>query len=280
MILLVRRRTLLILTLSTVAFALAMSVLGYIFVHAAGDLSIAERKALAERILLAGIVGSSLVLAGLGIAVYETVSLNVLLKRLSDMHRLSGDQLHLALRRFGSVGDQLSSLYQNINALSDRKSRRIAAMNSLLATILQRSDRKMVIVNAAGQVYRATTGALEHLDLSASDVADQPIDSIIEGETFSETAAALSRSAESSAIEGADGTVAIVRAMGNEGLVAYYVYLLGNDAKEELKRNPPAKPSAEANTDSEADGTSERAPYGESRRAVRSFLNFISRTRR
>lgn len=235
MVLLVRRRTVIILVSVTVVFALAMSVLGYISVNAAGELSPAERKVLAERILIAGIVGSAIVLAGLAVAFYETVSLNTLLKRLSEMYYLSGDQLRLALRRFGSVGDELWSLYENINALSDRKSRRIVAMNSLLAEVVARSDQKMLIVNAAGVVYKVTEAALKHLTLSSSEVLEQPIDSIIKGATFAETTAALARNAHNYAIEGENETVAVVPVLGDQGLAAYYLYLFGADAKKELK---------------------------------------------
>lgn len=279
MILLVRRRTLLILIFATIAFALAMSVLGYLSVEAAGELDASERKALAERILFAGIVGSSIVLAGLGAAAYDTVGLNSLLRRLSDMHRMSGDQLHLALRRFGSVGDQLGSLYDNINSLSDRKSRRIAAMNSLLTTVLAHSRKKMLIVNAAGDVYQATTKALEHLSRSSSEVVEKPIDSLIAGRTFSETAAALSRRAGTYAIEGAEETVAVIRVMGDQGLAAYYVYLLGNDAKEELKQNPPAKPMAAEDTGTETENEAADPRREERRGAIRSFLKHVSRRR-
>jgi signal transduction histidine kinase len=277
MILIVRRRTLLILIFSTVAFALAMSVLAYISVDAAGELSEAESKALAERILFVGIVGSSIVLAGLAAAAYDTIGLNSVLKRLSDMHRMSGDQLHLALRRFGSVGDQLAGLYDNINSLSDRKSTRIANMNSLLVTILARSDRNMLVVNAAGEVYQATAGALEYLELSSSDVIGQPIESIIQGETFSNTVAALSRSTGSATVEGPDESVAVIRVKGEEGLAAYYVYLLGNDAKEELKQNPPAKSAAEATAQAESEDSPQGTRDGESRKSVRSFLDFLSK---
>ena len=282
MILLIRRRTLLILILATVTFALAMSVLGYLLIGGAGDLDSAETKVLAERLLFTGIVGSSLVLVGLGIAVYRTVALNALLGRLSDMHRLSGDQLYLALRRFGSVGDQLSSLYRNINALSDRKSRRIASMNALLVAILSQSDRRIVIVNAAGQVYRATAGALEYLDISASEATEQPIDSIIEGEVFAKTAAAFSRNKGYSTLQGPDENVAVVRVMGDSSLVAYYLYLLGRDAKEELKRNPPAEASSEDGTDGKAaeGGPSAKPNGGDSRKALRSFRDFMSRRRK
>ncbi len=279
MILLVRRRTLMILIFAAVAFALAMSVLGYLAVDANGELSASERKALAERILFVGIVGSSIVLAGLGAAAYDTVGLNSLLRRLSDMHRMSGDQLHLALRRFGSVGDQLGHLYDNINALSDRKSRRIAAMNSLLTTILAHSEKRMLIVNAAGDVYKATTQALEHLERPAPDVVEKPIDSIIEEEAFSQTAAALARRAGTYAIDGADETVAVIRVMGDQGLAAYYVYLFGNDAKDELRRSRLPKPSGD-DTGTEAQDESTDPRSVERQSAIKSFLKHVSRRRR
>ena len=240
MVLLVRRRTLFILVLATVALVLATSVLAYVSIDAAGELSPAERKILAERILFAGIVGSAIVLIGLVAVIYDTVSLNTLLKRLSQMYGLSGDQLRLALRRFGSVGDELWSLYENINALSERKSRRIVAMNSLLTEIVERSDQKMLIVNAAGEVYKVTEAALEHLELSSSKVVEQPVESIITGATFLETTAALARNADSFSIEGEHETVAVVPVSGDQGLAAYYLYLLGADAKKELKREPSA----------------------------------------
>ncbi|MFP4642784.1 MAG: hypothetical protein ACLFM0_00360 [Spirochaetales bacterium] len=235
MVLLVRRRTLIVLVVGTVVFALAMSVAGYISVNAAGGLDAMERKVLGERVLLAGIVGSLLVFAGLGAALYDTVSLNTLLKRLSGMYALTGAQLQLALRRFGSVGDELWNLYENINALSERKSRRIVAMNSLLTAILARTDRRLLVVNAAGVVYKATEAALEYLGATSSEVEEQPVDSIVSGEAFAETSAAISRGAHSYTITADSETVAVIPVAGDRGLAAYYLYLLGEEAKTPLE---------------------------------------------
>ena len=151
------------------------------------------------------------------------------------MYQLNGDQLQLALRRFGSVGDELWNLYENINALSERKSRRIVAMNSLLTAIVARSDQKMLIVNAAGAVYKVTAAALEHLSVSSSEVLEQPVESIVTAASFAETTAALSREARNYAIKGDNETVAVIPVAGDQGLAAYYLYLFGDDAKKELK---------------------------------------------
>ena len=244
MILLLRRRTITILVLVALIFALGMSVFAYFSVQSSAGLPPPERKVLAERVLLAGIIGALIVLASLVVAAYDAVNLNSVFKRLAGMHRMSGDQLHSVLRGLGAVGDQISTLYDNINSLSSRKSTRIAAMNSLLVAVLARTDKNMLIVNAAGKIYRATPAALEHLELTSADVTDKPIDTIIDTETFSETAAAMTRSVGPHTIDSGRDAVVVIPVMNNQGLAAYYVYLLGGDARDELKRNPQDRSSA------------------------------------
>lgn len=285
MILLLRRRTITVLVLIAVVLALGMSVLAYLSLQSAGELSPLERKVLSERILLAGIIGALIVLASVLLAAYDAINLNSVFKRLSGMHRMSGDQLQMMLRSLGSVGDQISDLYDNLNDLSARKSTLIAALNSLLSAVLARTDKNMLIVNAAGRIYRATPAALEYLELSSADVTDKPIDDVIDTEEFAETAAAAARSAGAHVIEGGRDAVVVIPVMNNRGLAAYYLYIFGRDATQELKqgqqqRTTPKNGAAEHEHEAgESSPASDQRHGGDSANAIQSFLKYILRKR-
>ena len=285
MILLLRRRTITVLVLIAVVLALGMSVLAYLSLQTAGELSPLERKVLSERILLLGIVGALIVLASLALAAYDAVNLNSVFKRLSGMHHMSGDQLQMMLRSLGSVGDQISDLYDNLNDLSARKSTLIAALNSLLSAVLARTDKNMLIVNAAGKIYRATPAAMEYLELSSANVTDKPIDDVIDTEQFAETAAAATRSVGAHAIEGGRDAVVVIPVMNNQGLAAYYLYLFGRDATDELKqkqqqRTVPRNGAAEHEHEAgESSPAPEQRHGGESPNAIQTLLNYVLRKR-
>lgn len=254
MILLVRRRTITILVFSALAFSLGMGVLTYLTIQTFRELSAAEQKIVAEQVLLVAIVGTIVVCAGLLLVVHEAVNLSRVFKRLAGMHRMSGDQIHSELRALGVVGEQIGNLYTSINSLSARKSTRIAAMDSLLSTVLSRTDENMLIVNAAGKVYRATSTALEHLEASRADVVDHSIDDFVEAEPFSETAAAVARRKGSHVIGEGREAIVVLPVTNDQGLIAYYVYLLGADARDELKRNPRERPTPQARQRKQSNG--------------------------
>ncbi|TVR57507.1 MAG: hypothetical protein EA426_12035 [Spirochaetaceae bacterium] len=238
MILLVRRHRITLLVLVALGFALGMSLFAYLSLRGFDGLSELEQKALAERILLVGIVGTLAVFGVLSIVLYDAVKLNAVFKRLAGMHRMSVDQIQMELRGLGTVGEQIGRLYSSINSLSARKSTRISGLNALLTTVVRRSEANMIVVNAGGKVYQATPAALAQFELSHAEIAERPVDELIELERFTETAAAVSRGKGSHRIGENRDPVVVLPVTNDQGLVAYYVYLLGDDAREELKRNP------------------------------------------
>ncbi len=255
MILLVRRRTITILVLAAIAFSFGMSVLAFLVLQTFGELTPAEQKVVAERVLLVGVVGTILVCAGLLLVVRDAVNLSAVFKRLAGMHRMSGDQIHAELRGLGVVGDQIGTLYTSINSLSARKSTRIAALDALLNTVLNRTDANLLIVNAAGTVYRATPAALRHLDASSGEVVDHSIDDFVDAERFSETSATVARRRGSHMIGEGRTAMVVLPVTNDQGLIAYYVYLLGEDARDELKRNPPKRQPARSGHPAQPGGT-------------------------
>ena len=244
MILLVRRHKITGLILFALLFALGMSVFTYLLLQGFSELSELKQKELAEKIFLAGVIGTLVLTGGLVVVVHDSVNLGAVFRRLSAMHRMGGDQIQIELRRLGMVGEQIGSLYRSINELSTRKTTRISGMNSLLTLILRRTDANMLVVNAGGKVYQATPAALKSLELTQSEITDIPVDTLIEQELFSETAAEISRKRGPYRIGEDRNSIVVLPVINDQGLVAYYVYLLGNDAREELKQNPlePRKP--------------------------------------
>ncbi len=287
MILLVRRHKITLLVVVAAGFALGMSVFAYLSLRGFGGLSELEQKALAERILFVGIVGTLVVIGVLSTVLYDAVNLNAVFKRLAGMHRMSGDQIQMELRGLGSVGEQIGSLYSSINSLSARKSTRISGLNALLVTILRRTDANLIVVNAGGKVYQATPAALKLFELSQSEIAELPVDDLVDAESFAETAAAVSRGKGSHRIGADRDSIVVIPVTNDQGLVAYYVYLLGDDAREELKRNPieprdsekkqSAEPKKKDNSKKPADTPGEEKRRGRRPNAVSTLFARLSR---
>lgn len=285
MILLVRRHKIAGLILFALLFALGMSTFSYLSLQGYGDLSELKQKELAERVFLVGIVGTLVLIGGLLAVVRDSVNLGSVFKRLSAMHRMGGDQIQIELRRLGMVGEQIGSLYQSINELSARKTTRLSGMNALLNLIVGRADANMLIVNAGGRIYQATPAALKTFELTQSEIRDLPVDKLIEKELFTETAAGISRKGGPYRIGEDRDSIVVLPVINDQGLVAYYVYLLGNDARDELKRNPlePRKPREREDDRSEPNGNEADRDTGDNamRRARRSNVvtGLLSRLR-
>ena len=240
MLLLIRRRTITLLAVVSITISLGMGAVGYLAILHATDLDAGGFKLLAERLLFGGILATVLMLGTALYVAVETINLNAVFRRMAEMHRMGAAQMTASLRRLGEVGTHIRTLYDNINFLSARKSTRIVAMNGLVTTILSRSPRRILVVNAAGAVYRSSPAALKHLDRPAAEVAGKHIDTLVDAEVFSVMSARVAGTVGLHVAAEGEDPVVVLPVTNDRGQVAYYVYLLGDDAREELEQRRAA----------------------------------------
>lgn len=262
MTLLVRRRTVVVLVLVTVLAVLVTGIIAYLAVMKTTLLDAREIKILAERVLLTAFVTTTLVIVAIGLVLREVVFINNVLGRLIDMNRAGGTHTEVALNRLGEVGHQIALLQQQISTLSAHKSTRISAMNGLLNAITVRSTQKMLVVNAAGLIYRTTPSVPAMLDKSTAEVTGKHIDTVIESETFTGTVAAIEKSGKVHFFEERKKPVAVVPIQNDQDLVAYYLYYFSDDAESERKRIQERQEAREQGTGEQEPVTPETLKTG------------------
>jgi PAS domain-containing protein len=235
MTLMIRRGSLLVLLAIATVAAIGPSIVGFAVVRAAVGLSSDEAKTAAERVLFVGIVAATVVGVTLFGMLARLHQLSVTLTRLADLNRVGGHEFVPTLRRLGEVGESILQLYEQTIDLSERKTMRISAMDSLLSVLVARSPRSILIVDPAGKIVRATPAALQFLDTSTANVVGAEIDGVISGVNFARVRAAIGRSPDPWAAEDPPFPVAVQAALNNEGEPGYYVCFLGQDARAIVK---------------------------------------------
>lgn len=253
MTLMIRRNSLLVLLLIATVAAIGPSVVGFVVVRDAVGLSAGEAKTAAEGVLFVGIAATTAVGVTLIGMLARLHQLSVTLTRLADLNRLGGHEFAPTLRRLGEVGESILQLYEQTIDLSERKTIRISAMDSLLSILVARSPGSILVVDPAGKIVRATPTALQFLDASTSDVVGAEVDDVVSGVAFARVRAAVGHSPDPWPAEDPPFPVVVQAALNNEGEPGYYVYYLGQDAraivkaltrteKEDLPTRRPAPP--------------------------------------
>lgn len=231
MTLLIRRNSLILLVLLAMAAAIVPAALGFELLRDAVELSPSEAKASAERLLLVGIVATSVLVGALVVTMAGVYRLTTALSRIADLHRVGGYDVEPALERLGDVGESISRMYGQLAELSARKSTRIAAMNSLLNVIMARSTQKLLVVDPRGTVFRTTPAALEFLDRTAGTVLGQPVNSVVPEVDIARARAAIGRTGAAWTAESTSYPVAVQPVLNDRGDIGYFVYYLGSEAR-------------------------------------------------
>jgi hypothetical protein len=238
MTLLIRRWALVLILLLSIVVALVPAAVGYGLLRNAVDLSSAEAKVGAERLLFVAIVAASGLVATLIVALLNVFHMSTALARIADLHRVGGYAVEPALARLGDVGESITQMYAQLTEISERKSTRIAAMNALLNVILARNSVRLLVVDPRGEVFRATPAALKHLNMAVAEVLGEPVDTVIPDVEFSRIRAAIGRTGEPWAAEESSASVSVQPVLNDRGEVGYYVFYLGSDARLVVRSDP------------------------------------------
>ncbi len=238
MMLLIRRKTLVMLILLSTVAVLTLAAVGYVTLREAVALSAGEAKILSERVLFAGLVAAAILFVTVVVILVKVFQLSTSLSRIADLHRIGGYDIEPALDRLGDVGDNITRIYGHLTELSARKSMRIAAMNSLLNVIMARSSQRLLVVDPRGDVVRATPPALEFLDKTAGEVLGKQADECVPDVEFTTARAAIRRSGEPWMAEQSSFPVAVQPVENEEGENAYFVYYLGPEARNVAHTDP------------------------------------------
>lgn len=178
---LVKRRTLIIMTSFFVLSVLAVSFGGWYLAMQSGSMDAARVKFLAEQLFFAGLV-LALALGAYGI-VLTVSSLRFIraLDRLVRMSRSDSFSPDSSLRTLGPVGERLADILYEMNRLGEKKSLKIAALHSLADRLVGDLDKRIVVCSAAGTVLYASRGLLTETGLEKKACVGKNADALFPG---------------------------------------------------------------------------------------------------
>jgi len=228
---LVKRRTLILMTVCFALAVLGVAVAGWYIAMEARGVSPERAKFLAERLLFAGIV-LALALGAYGISVAAnslrfTRSLDRLV-RLSRSESFSPDS---SLRELGPVGERLADILYEMNRLGEKKSLKIAGLHSLADRLVSDLDRRVIVCSAAGTVLYASRPLLAAAGLEKKACVGRPAEALFPGHGLADSIESLFRGREGEGDAGGHVTLSAVE--NHRGERVYAVCEFTQDARLE-----------------------------------------------
>lgn len=239
----VRRRSLVIGVIVVAVLVAIPGVVGFSLLQNGVNRPATEAKVAAEQFLLLIILADAGVVLTFVTLLVRSYNLSAALARIEAFQRLSGRKLHVALKRLGDVGESITRMYAELEALNARKSRRIAAMNALVSVIMNGATQRIIVVDSQGVVTRATQAAITYLKPAAGIVIGKPVDEIVRDADFSRVRAALGRKPGIWIVDGVTYPVAVQTVQDDLGEVSYFVYYFGSDAHHVTARRAEGMPA-------------------------------------
>jgi len=269
--LLIRRRALIFLLITSVAAVLATSLLAFLSVRGLDAGTPAAGKLLSERVLFAGIVAIIVVVvAGLAV-VLRTVHMSRLLDRLVEMNRLTGFSPDTALYRLGDVGQKIVNLYGQLSELSEKKSRKIASLTSLLSYLMDTVKEQILVTDGVSTVVHASRALLERMERPAADVIGVRLDTLLPGADAMSALREMGKTRRQVVRERRGDSLVLTPVYSGNGTVPYMVVQITRGVADELRR---AFEAAAAGAQGGGSGLS-----GGPTRSVRGVLRKIFRSR-
>ena len=247
MTLLVKRRSLLLFATGGVVVTVTVAALAYAAIRSLDAASGVEAKLLAERVLLVGIIGSSL-MAVLGVVVaVRAFRLSAQLDKLVEMNRLTGFSPEVALGHMGDVGAKIRALYAQLSDLSEKKSLKISSLMALTDHLLATTRDMIVVADASGHIVRTSRPLLDRLGENRKDVVGLHLDSLIPGAEAGSAIIEMSRTRTPLVRERRGDSLVFTPVINRAGDVTYLVATLTRTVTNEMReRTARAKGPAPA----------------------------------
>jgi len=152
-VLLIRPRTVIAVLLFSLSSTMASALWSYSYNAAEG------RKGPAETMLFIGLAACAFEILLAGAMLAESRRRRADLDSIAELVRSGGNLPYDRLARFGSFGERIRQIFQDISDVSERKSARIASLTGLLRAVLESVEIPMLVVGLDGRVVEASHGA-------------------------------------------------------------------------------------------------------------------------
>ncbi|HUX13823.1 MAG TPA: PAS domain-containing protein [Spirochaetia bacterium] len=124
----------------------------------------------AESILFAAIVAATVIALILLAILSRSLYLSRELDKIVEMSRYRDFSPEVSLKRLGRIGDRLSSLYHNANAVSESKTRKIGALSDLNSFLVRNVSAPLVVFELPGNVVHASRGFEERIGAGRTEL--------------------------------------------------------------------------------------------------------------
>ena len=235
MTVMLRRRSLLLALVTAVTATLVVAVVAYIairFVAPPGD---PTAKIASERVLFVSIVASAVCLSVQLAVLLRATRLSNQLDRLVEMNRLSGYSAEVALNRMGDVGPKIATLYAQMSELSEKKSRKIAALTTLNDYLMTVMSQLVIVADATGRVVQASKPVLDRLEKARNEVVGQHIDDLIPNAEVASAIREMDKSHMPVVRERRGDSLVFSPVIDRDNHVAYLVVVLTRTVTDEMK---------------------------------------------
>lgn len=232
--------------LFTLLVVLGLGIFGYLTIRA-----LPESKAAAERFLMIAAllaVLSSVVAVG----VYRrSRNLDQTLRRALARTAQSGFSVrgYFASANLGEMGRLLSEIFSQLEELSEKKSLRIGALNTLNQTVLNLLSEAVIVTNAEGTIFqwskpaarREAEGAAPEEESGMLPLGESPITSRLSGLDIEVMVNHFYRERSAYRYAGPEGEATVYPVFDARGNLTYSLFILGSEVDLNVPK-PDSRP--------------------------------------
>jgi len=236
MTLMLRRRSILLALVTAVIATLVVAVVAYVAIRSVAPSGDPAAKVASERVLFISIIASAVCLSVQLAVLVRSTRLSNQLDRLVEMNRLSGYSAEVALNRMGDVGPKIATLYAQMSELSEKKSRKIAALTTLNDYLMNVMSQLVIVADATGRVVQASKPVFDRLEKVRTDVVGQHIDDLIPNAEAASAIREMDKSHMPVVRERRGDSLVFSPVIDRDNHVAYLVIVLTRTVTDEMKR--------------------------------------------
>ena len=145
----------------------------------------------------------------------------------------------------GGMGELLAEIFSRVEEISEKKSLRIGALNSLVRFLLDRSTTELFVTNGVGVVFQVSKPLLEREEIDKGELRGTPVGELLPQFDFDETVNYFYREGSERVIGAGAEKVTAYPVFDAQRNLAYSVIVLGEEASVELPEAPEAEPETE-----------------------------------
>jgi len=166
----VKRKWLVILLVCLLTAVLGLGITGYIYVGFACQAESGVAKILAERLLFFSIVLSLLLgLASIFLVLRGTRHTREI-DKVIELNKTQEFSPERSLRKLGILGEKITTLYNQLNTISKKKTLKISALSALNTFLIFNNTQPVIITDIRGNIINCTENSAKTLGVKRAEL--------------------------------------------------------------------------------------------------------------